>query len=68
MRCEWSSLHALVGADGFQYIGSQQDERPEEITPEALAEALQRKDPIQKYRPATAEVCVLSCPFARPQD
>ncbi len=68
IRCEWSSLHALVGADGFQYIGSQQDERPDEITTQTLSEALQRKDPIQKYRPATAEMCVLSCPFARSQD
>jgi len=68
IRCNWSALHALVADDGFKYIGSKQDERPEDITPEILEEALKRKDPVQKYRPVTAELCVLSCPFTRKQD
>jgi len=68
VKCEWSSLHALVAEDGFKYIGSKQDERPDHITPDIMAEALRRKDPIQKYRPATAELCMLSCPFSRSQE
>ncbi len=68
VKCEWSTLHALVGDDGFKYIGSKQDERPDTFTPETLTDALKRKDPIQKHRPVTAELCVLSCPFTRGQD
>lgn len=64
-RCDWSSKYALCGEDGFKYIGSQMNELPpEEINEEVLADTLSRKDPVQKYRPVTAECCIINCPLA----
>lgn len=64
-RCDWSSKYALCGDDGFKYIGSKTNILPPEvITAEALAEALTKVDPVQKYRPVTAECCIIYCPLA----
>jgi epoxyqueuosine reductase QueG len=65
-RCDWSKRYALAAESGFRYLGSTVDVRaPESPTPEALADALRRHDPIKKYRPVVAEPCVINCPLAR---
>ncbi len=64
-RCNWSSKYALCGDDGFKYLGSKVNEMPPDVIDEkALHDALLKLDPIQKYRPATAECCITNCPLA----
>lgn len=66
VRCDWSSKYALCAEDGFKYIGSTVNELPPEIIDEkALKEALLKIDPVQKYRPVTAECCIIHCPLAK---
>lgn len=64
-RCDWVKRYGLMGASGFQFLGSPVDIAPDEqITGASLADALRQHDPIKKYRPAVAEPCVLQCPLA----
>ncbi|HBE00958.1 MAG: hypothetical protein A2096_17305 [Spirochaetes bacterium GWF1_41_5] len=65
-HCDWSCKFALCGEDGMQYIGAKTDytKPPEKIDETSLAAALKKTDPIQKYRPVTAEACIIQCPLA----
>jgi len=68
LRCDWSKRYALLGASGFQFLGSRVDVDPgDAITTESLAEALRQHDPIKKYRPVVAEPCILACPYGGDQ-
>lgn len=63
-KCDWSKRYALTAQSGFGYLGSPADvQPPDDVTPEALAEAMTQHDPIKKYRPAIAEPCVMRCPL-----
>jgi hypothetical protein len=63
-RCEWSRRYALTAESGFGYLGSPVDVAPpEQVTAEALADALRGHDPIKKHRPVVAEPCVMRCPL-----
>jgi ferredoxin len=65
-RCEWSKRYAIAGEAGFKFLGSPLDQIPEgEITPETLTKALEKHDPIKKYRPVVCEPCVLACPYSK---
>lgn len=67
-RCDWASRYALCKEEGFGYIGSQTDTLPEPgkpVTAAQLTQALKLLDPVQKYRPVTAECCVVECPLAK---
>ncbi len=67
-RCNWAKRWALVGSEGSQYTGWQLDEPyPEELTPEALKEAIAKVPQIEKVRPCNFEQCLLSCPHSRCQ-
>ncbi|MEK6796212.1 MAG: hypothetical protein AABZ39_15640 [Spirochaetota bacterium] len=65
-KCDWSCKYALCGEDGMKYIGAQTKfvKPPEAVDDKNLAEALRGTDPIQKYRPVTAESCIIHCPLA----
>lgn len=64
-RCDWVKRYSLMGAGGFQFLGSPVNIAPKNtITPTTLSDALRHHDPIKKYRPVIAEPCVLQCPLA----
>jgi len=64
-RCDWAKRYALLAAEGFGFLGSAVSETPgDQVTAEELGAALKKLDPIKKYRPVTAEPCVLKCPYA----
>ncbi|MBI4977140.1 MAG: hypothetical protein HZC28_06630 [Spirochaetes bacterium] len=65
-KCDWSCKYALCGEDGMKFIGAQTkyQKPPENVDANNLAEALRGTDPIQKYRPVTAESCIIHCPLA----
>ncbi|NLD87777.1 MAG: hypothetical protein GX633_05915, partial [Clostridiales bacterium] len=64
--CDWSKKYALCGEEGHKYTGSNtQVDVPEEITPEALEEALKSADRILSYRPTTVHRCVIECPLVQ---
>ncbi|MFP4382061.1 MAG: hypothetical protein ACLFUS_16290 [Candidatus Sumerlaeia bacterium] len=64
-RCDWSKRDTITGESGFKYLGSPLDVKPpEQITADAIAEAVKGHDPIKKFRPVVAEPCVLNCPYA----
>ncbi len=61
-RCDWAKKFGLVGEEGPSKIGSLTDiPPPEEVTLEALREALRQLDPVQKHWLCVAEPCFLSC-------
>ncbi len=63
--CDWTKRWALMGESGFKYVGSLVNENPgDSVTPDKLADALKKHDPIKKFRPVVAEPCVLACPYA----
>jgi epoxyqueuosine reductase QueG len=65
LLCDWSKRYVLLGASGFQFLGSKVDVDPAgAVTAEKLADALRQHDPIKKYRPVVAEPCVIECPYA----
>ena len=67
-RCDWAKLHSLVADEGNRYLGWDLDVPiPDEVTAENLAEAIRRQPAIPRYRPCNFELCLLSCPLARPQ-
>ena len=54
-----------MGGDGYAKMGSKlQIEPPEEITEEALAEALERFDTVQGHLTCGVESCAVRCPQA----
>ncbi len=64
--CDWSKRYTLTAEAGFKYLGSDVNEIPEPpVTPEKLADALKKLDPIKKHRPVVAEPCIMACPLAR---
>jgi hypothetical protein len=68
LRCDWAKRYSLVADEGNRYMGWQLDEPPpDDITPEALAEALRKHPPISRLHACNVERCVLACPYARPQ-
>lgn len=63
-RCDWATRFSLVAEEGNVYTGNFTDVPcPEEITAEALEEALRQQDPVFKFRPVTGEKCIISCPL-----
>ena len=66
LRCDWCARHALMGGDGFKHMGVDQDiYPPDEITPEALAEAFNQFDTVQGHHRCGVESCVVNCPMSR---
>lgn len=63
-RCDWSKKYALCPEDGNKYTGSNTDVAvPDEVTTENLSDALSTSDNILKFRPCTAELCIIDCPL-----
>ena len=55
-----------MGGDGFKHMGVDQDiYPPDEITPEALAEAFNQFDTVQGHHRCGVESCVVNCPMSR---
>ncbi len=63
LRCDWAKKYALVGEEGPRYLGSTTDVPPPEgeITAEQTAEALTRKDPVQRHWDCILEPCLKAC-------
>ncbi len=65
-RCDWAKRFPLTAEEGNEFIGWHYTvEPPEEITTDALAEALKGVNPLAKARPCHFERCILACPYAR---
>ena len=63
-RCDWASKFALIPEEGNIYVGNNTHVPcPENITAEALADALRQHDPVFKFRPVTGEKCIVNCPL-----
>jgi len=63
LRCDWAKRYGLVGEAGPKYFGSKTNfAPPKKITPEKLAEALKKRDLIQKERISIVERCLKVCP------
>ena len=43
-------------------------EIPESVDAKALAEGMTKQDTILKIRPCVAEMCLMACPYTRPQE
>jgi len=68
VRCDWALRYGLIPDEGVKYSGSQSAAPiPDEVTAAALAEGMTKQDTILKIRPCVAEMCLLACPYARPQ-
>ncbi|MCD6360015.1 MAG: hypothetical protein J7M38_04060, partial [Armatimonadetes bacterium] len=63
LRCDWAKKYALVGDAGPKYMGSHTDVPvPDgEITPELIAEAMLKRDPIQRHLDCIIEGCLKAC-------
>ena len=67
-RCDWAIRYALVAEEGLKWSGNNTNILPpENITPEALSDAVAKRDPILRIRPCTAEMCTMACPYTRTQ-
>jgi epoxyqueuosine reductase QueG len=67
-RCDWAIRYGLVAEEGLKWSGNNTNILPpEKITPEALSDALAKRDPILRIRPCTAEMCAMACPYTRSQ-
>ncbi|MBN2449345.1 MAG: helix-turn-helix domain-containing protein [Lentisphaeria bacterium] len=67
-RCDWALRYGLVPEEGVRYTGSRSNVPvPDQVTPEALAQGLAGRDQILKVRPCVAEMCLMACPYTRPQ-
>ena len=68
-RCDWALRYGLVQDEGVKYTGSQSNVPvPDTITAAALAEGMKQQDKVLKIRPCVAEMCMMACPYTRPQD
>jgi epoxyqueuosine reductase QueG len=68
-RCDWALRYGLVQEEGVKYTGSQSSVPvPEQVTAAALAEGMKQQDKVLKIRPCVAEMCLLACPYTRPQE
>ncbi len=71
LRCDWAKRYALVGDEGPKYMGSTTDVPPPdgEITAEAIAAAVRKRDPVQRHLDCILEPCLKACHEAlREQD
>ena len=67
-RCDWALRYGLIPEEGVKFTGSKSNAPiPETITAEALAEGMTKRDTILKIRPCVAEMCMMACPYTRPQ-
>ncbi len=63
LRCEWAKRYGLVAEEGPGYLGAKINVLPpDEITPDAICEAMKMKDPIQKHHTCIVEGCIAACP------
>ncbi len=63
LRCDWAKKYALVGDEGPKFMGSHTDVPvPDgEITAELIAEAMLKRDPIQRHLDCIVEGCLKAC-------
>lgn len=63
LRCDWAKRYALVGDEGIKWMGSRTDVPPPdgEITAEAIAEAVEKRDPVQRHLDCILEPCLKAC-------
>ena len=62
LRCDWAKRYGLVGEEGPKYMGSQTHIMPpQNITLNALCEACEKMDPIQRYHFCILERCLQAC-------
>jgi len=63
LRCDWAKKYALVGDAGPKFMGSHTDVPvPDgEITAELIAEAMLKRDPIQRHLDCIIEGCLKAC-------
>lgn len=65
-RCDWAKKYGLCGEEGSKYTGSTTEAPiPDDIDSDSLAAALKTSDRVLKFRPATAERCIIDCPLQR---
>ena len=67
LRCDWAKRYALLKAEGPGFMGGTTDfPVPEKITPEAVCNAVQNSDRLQRpgYT-AIVERCFTECPVGR---
>lgn len=66
LRCDWAKKYALCGEEGAKYTGSTTEVPvPDKIDPDNLSVALKTTDVVLKFRPTTAERCIIDCPINR---
>jgi len=64
LRCDWAKKYALCGEEGSKYTGSTTEVPvPERIDSDNLSTALKTSDIVLKFRPTTAERCIIDCPL-----
>jgi len=64
VRCDWATKYSLVAEEGNTFTGNYTDVPcPENVTAEALADALRQQDHVLKFRPVTGERCIVTCPL-----
>jgi len=63
LRCDWAKKYALIGDEGPKYMGSTTDVPPPDgpITAEAIAEAVRKRDPVQRHLDCIIEPCLKAC-------
>jgi len=63
LRCEWAVKCGLVGEEGPKYLGiTKSFHPPEEITANAVLDALSQMDQVEQSWNATFEGCLSACP------
>ena len=63
-RCDWATKFALIPEEGNIYVGNNTHVPcPDQVTAQALADALRQHDPVFKFRPVTGEKCIVNCPL-----
>jgi len=70
LRCDWAKKYALVGDEGPKYMGSRTDVPVPDgpITAEVIADALLKRDPIQRHLDCIVEGCLKACHMLRRGD
>ena len=68
VRCDWALRYGLIPEEGVKFTGSKSAAPiPDKVDAQALAEGMTKQDTILKIRPCVAEMCMMSCPYTRPQ-
>jgi len=70
-RCDWAKRYGLVAEEGPKYMGSETNiGPPEDITEEAIAAAMERRDAVQGHWTCILEHCIRVCmpPHLRMED